>query len=88
MRWNGGAIAYAGNSGRHASTRPRVVLSPFACVRRVIICSGYYGHLGSHCWNHLICLCFKRLAEITPVVLLPSERLPGPVAPPIIVLLW
>ncbi len=33
-------------------------------------------------------LFFKELAEITPVVLLPSERLPGPIGPPIIVLLW
>ena len=33
-------------------------------------------------------LCFKMLAEITPLVLHPSERLPGPDPPPIIDLLW
>jgi len=31
---------------------------------------------------------FKGLEEITPVVLLPSERLPGLMATPIIDLLW
>lgn len=36
----------------------------------------------------LISIVFNVLAQITPLVLLPSERLPRPIGAPIIVLLW
>jgi len=43
----------------------------------VIIAFGYYGHLSPLYQNVLIFLCLKELGCITPLVLLPSERLSG-----------
>ena len=54
----------------------------------VTILSGYHGHLSPLYQNVLIYLCLKELGCITPLVLLPSERLSGLEWEPIIVLLW
>jgi len=50
--------------------------------------NGYLRQQGSHPENRLIYFEFRRLPCITPVVLLPSERLSVLSATPIIDLLW
>jgi hypothetical protein len=42
---------------------------------------GYLRHLFRNPENNLIAIVFNSLAKITPLVLRPSERLPGPSGP-------
>ena len=57
-------------------------------MRSLVTCPWLPSYSGGHAENALMGIYFKQLQAITPVVLLPSERLPTHSLPPIIDSLW